>query len=64
MAKTLLKHFTLIGQLQEEPATADMGRESIAELVNDLKHSLAQAERELLSPRPEVMQRLMQEALN
>lgn len=65
MNKTLLKHFTVIHPTQHETKGKDMiTDESLHELVIDLKQVLLQAEKELLSPRPEALKQLLQRALH
>lgn len=62
MNKTLLNHFTVI---QPENVMHDeMHNESLHELVCDMKHLLLQAEKDLLSPRPDAVKQLLQKALN
>lgn len=66
MNRTLPNNFTVNNLLkqQQDVEEVDMRQETVVDLIYDLKKVLLQAEKELLSPRKEAIDRLLKEALN
>lgn len=66
MGKTLLQDLTVNNEAHEITATVSVGNEknALSALMNEMSGHLQDAARDLLQPRPEVIEKLMKKALD